>query len=655
MTTMSFMRLTKQLIGILVLVIFFVPQAESKEKTATPESELVAFKEKYPDEPIITALQKKEIEIVPDITGIPVFHIKETRIDIILSDNGSNISEGKEYFNSKDIVTKFEAYSLIPENNKYKKLLVNNIKKSSEFDDNLYYDDSFCFSFNFPATGKGVKRCTYSESTIRDPYYPIIFYFAGYLPIDEAELTITIPQTMKINFQLFGGNVSEVNETQTEKGNQVIYRWVSHQPKVKDRDFMAPSVRYFRPHLIAQLASYNTNGQTTNYMANLDDLSQWLHSKIDGLNDTITPELKLITDSITHGITDQTEKVRAIYKWVQNNIKYIAIEDGENGFIPRKASLVLKRRYGDCKDKTSLLTTMIRAIGEKADFVSVGTRDLPYRYSEFPTIAVANHMVAVWWKNGIPVVLDGTTRHFRLEDIPAQIQGKEGLIECKDGGFKIYEIPIADCALNSQTDTLNLVVNGDLLIGKGKTSATGETRVNLIYRLERKDTKQQQDYWPAAIFSSSDKLSVSDIETTSLPGENYQLHVGFAFQLPDYITRQDKNIYVNMNIERMLSGLDVKTDRVIPIEVESRWKHQVVYRLQIPENMQVSYLPEPTNFSNPKFGFSQTYEQSKHEIILNTHIYANTFLIEGQDITVFRQMLEILKKAYRQTVCLSAK
>ncbi len=649
------MKLIKYLIGAFGLVILFEGAVLAKEKWTKPETELSKFKEKYPDEPIITALQKKEINILPDVTGLPVMYVKETRIDIILSENGSSISEGKDYFNSKEIVTKFEAYSLVPEYNKYRKMVVNNVKKSSEFDSNLYYDDSFCFSFNFPATGKGVKRCTFAESVVRDLYYPVIFYFAGYLPVDQAELIITMPKSMKINFHLFGGNVAGVTETSEEKGTQIVYRWVSHQPKVLTPDFLGPSVRYFRPHLIAQIASYDVNGKTTNYIANQSDLSKWNHSKINGINDTITTDIKQITDSITYGITKAASKVGAIYSWVQNNVKYIAIEDGENGFVPREASLVLKRRYGDCKDKTSLLIAMIRAIGEKADFASVGTRDLPYKYSEFATIAAANHMVAVWWKNGVPVILDGTTRHFKPGDVPAYIQGKECFIECSNGSYQIYEIPVAESFQSLQIDSINLEIDGVVLLGKGKTNATGETRTSLISRLERKDLRQQKDYWPAAIFSSSDKLLVTDIGISNLLDDNLPLMVGFDFQLPDYITRQNENIYVNMNVERALSELDVKADRVIPVEVEYKWEHQVIYRLNIPNDMQVSYLPAPMNYSNPKFGFSQKYEQTATGIILNTSIYTRTFLIEGQEILAFRQMTEALKKAYRQTVCLSAK
>lgn len=649
------MKSNKQFIWVCCLILFSSFHLEANSKFLEPDSELSTLKSKYPDNPIVSVLLKRDVSIIPDENGIPVMHVKDTQIDMILSENGADISEGKEYFDNRNEVKKFEAYSMVPNQNKYKKLAVSKFTKSTEFGDNLYYDDTYCYTFNFPATGKGVKRCTYSEMEIKDPYYPLIFYFAGYIPVDRAELTITMPENVKISFQLFGGDTSLVYTSRVKKGKLVTYQWSSHQPKVMTRDFMAPGLRYFRPHLIAQIASCSGKTDTTHYIGTREELYRWLDQKVGHLNQTISPEIIQMTDSVIQGITEPKEKVRAIYKWVQNNIKYIAIEDGENGFVPREALLVLKRRYGDCKDKSSLLTAMIRATGEKASLASVGTRELPYKCSEFPTIACANHMVAVWWNNDKPMILDGTTRHHKLEDIPAAIQGKECIIGMGNGQYQLYEIPVSEAIYNIQIDTVQLSIDRNLLAGQGSSTFEGETKAMIVSHLERKDKEKQLAFWPSAIFSASDKLFVTDIKTSDLNEVNDPLKVSFDFQLPDYLTCQENKVYVNMNIERMLSLLEVKADRVIPIEVESKWEHQIVYQLKVPENMHLSYLPVPMSFDNPLFGFSQNYEQTGNEIRLKTKIYLNILLIGGKDISVFREMLEGLKKAYRQTITLSLK
>ena len=177
----------------------------------------------------------------------------------------------------------------------------------------------------------------------------------------------------------------------------------------------------------------------------------------------------------------------------------------------------------------------------------------------------------------------------------------------------------------------------------------------IITRLETDEKKKQQDYWPDAIFSASNKLLVTELATSDLNEVNNPLKVDYLFQLSDYITRQGKQVYVNMNIERELNLIEIKADRTIPIEVNFKKEHKIIYRLKIPDNMRVENLPAATVFNHPQFGFAQNYRQTDKEVLLETSFYLNTLLVEGKEISVFREMHEALKKAYRQTITLSEK
>jgi len=655
MQMMKFMKLSKRFLTACSLILVLCLPLQAGTYLPSPDSELLALKAKYPGNALVSLIQKRDVTITPDGNGSPVIQIKDMQVEMILSENGAEISEAKEYFSSKTEIKKLEAYSLVPEDNKYKKIAVTSFTKSAEFDDNLYYDDSYCYTFNFPATGKGVKRCTYSEVEIRDPYFSLGFFFAGHIPVEQAELTITMPESVKINFHLFGLDTSAVSSSVVRKGKQVTYRWSSHQPKAIEPDNLAPGIRYLRPHLIATIASCSNEKGTANYLGNIDDLSRWMGQNIENLNKTMIPEIKQMTDSVTRGIHDPVEKVRAIYKWVQNNIKYIAIEDGDNAFIPREASLVLQRRYGDCKDQSSLLTAMIRAAGEKASLVSVGTRELPYKVSEFPSVSCFNHMVAAWWNKDKPVILDGTSRHNKPEDIPAAIQGQECMIETGYGQFEIYKIPVLEANQNIRIDSIRLSLDHDLLKGHGNSIITGQAKTDITDYLEGMDKEKQMMYWSQAIASASDKLLLTDIRTSDLNDLNNPLKVSWAFQLPDYITHLNNQIYVNMNIERILSQINVKADRIFPIEIEYKREHHFVCQLAIPDQMQADYLPAPIVFDHPLFGFSQRYEQSGQTITMKMAIQIHTLLIEGKDISAFREMLGTIKKAHRQTINLSNK
>ena len=637
----------------LISICGIFPKAYSK--TIKPDLEFHSLKLKYPNNPIISLQNSRSMTITIGKNGAPLLHVKDEQVDMVLAENGADFSEGKSYFNIYTDIKKFEAYSLIPENRKYRKIDVSKLTKSTEFDDQLYYDDTFSYAYNFPATGKGVKRCTYSEYEISDPFIPTTYFFSRSIPVENSEISITMPVEVKLNYHLFGIDNASVIASEVRRGKMITYRWISHQPKVLGRDFLAPGIRYFRPHLIVQVASCSGPKDTLHYIGNINDLYRWMDQKEGGVNKVISPEITQMTDSLVKGTNDTTEKIRAIYKWVQNNIKYIAIEDGENGVVPREANLVLKRRYGDCKDKSSILTAMIRSIGQKASLASVGTRELPYKYSEFPSICCANHMVAVWWKDNNPLILDGTSTHNRIEDIPAFIQGKECIINLGDGKYHLFEIPISDASSNIQQDSFVLSIDHNLLTGFGTTTVNGEFKSTISRQLDGRTIDKQMDYWPEAISSASDKMIVKRLEFSDLNEVNKPLKVSYEIGLPDYIVCQENRIYVNMNIEREMNQLEVKEDRILPIEVEFKKEHQSLCRLKIPENMRVGYLPPTQGFSNANFGYQQYYSQSGNEIRLETKIYINTLLTTGKDIPIFRQMLVSLMRAYRQTIALTKK
>ncbi len=67
------------------------------------------------------------------------------------------------------------------------------------------------------------------------------------------------------------------------------------------------------------------------------------------------------------------------------------------GLIPHPASYVCEKRYGDCKDMANLIVSMLHMAGvNNAYHTWIGTRDLPFKYTEFPTPIVDNHMIATY-------------------------------------------------------------------------------------------------------------------------------------------------------------------------------------------------------------------------------------------------------------------
>ena len=86
-----------------------------------------------------------------------------------------------------------------------------------------------------------------------------------------------------------------------------------------------------------------------------------------------TPEIKQKVAELTASTPSSIGKIRALANFVQDDVRYVAIELGIGGYQPHPASEVFSHRYGDCKDKATLLSTMLKEIGVESYYVIINT------------------------------------------------------------------------------------------------------------------------------------------------------------------------------------------------------------------------------------------------------------------------------------------
>ncbi len=80
-------------------------------------------------------------------------------------------------------------------------------------------------------------------------------------------------------------------------------------------------------------------------------------------NVEVTDEIRELAQGLISGARSERDKVRVLYNWVTQNIRYVSIPLGEGYLVPHPASKVLHNRYGDCKDHVVLLESLLKAVG----------------------------------------------------------------------------------------------------------------------------------------------------------------------------------------------------------------------------------------------------------------------------------------------------
>src|SRR5690606_23640637 len=144
----------------------------------------------------------------------------------------------------------------------------------------------------------------------------------------------------------------------------------------------------------------------------------------------------------------ERDKVAAIYKHVITSTRYVGLEFGIHGFKPYRTTDVYDRRFGDCKDKASLLKVMLAEAGILSHLVLVRTRDQGALGTAPASLSAFNH--AITYVPSLDLYLDGTAEFSGPDELPTADQGATVLVVRDGQGAELTTIPISQVSDNRQ-------------------------------------------------------------------------------------------------------------------------------------------------------------------------------------------------------------
>lgn len=631
-----------------IVVFFFVLTS-----IAQSNSGLSFYKEKYSTDNMIRLHQELNIDIRIENDNIL---ITQTSMDENLFLNESATQYSKESINYSTFLQleKVEASSFNLENGKYTEHKVSEFRKKDELN-NSFYDDVRSVNFIYPNLNSGSKTKLVIKERVMNPRFLSVFYFGGYYPIINSKLTITVDKNIKLDFKEYNTNGIALVFNKKEKKNKIVYSWESKNVDAFNMEDGTPNFKNYYPHIIPIITQYKTkNNKLINLSSEVSNLYSWYNSLTKNINlNPLNNDLIKLVKNLTKDKDSELEKVKAIYYWVQNNIKYIAFEYALGGFIPREANDVYKKKFGDCKDNSSILYEMLKVADIKGNLTWIGTRDIPYTYSELPTPAVDNHMILTYQYGKDTYFLDATGRYIPLELPTSFIQGKEALIGNGDDSFNIIEVPIVKAEMNTEIDTSTILIDEKKLKGNATKIFTGYRKIDVYNKLESLNTPKKLKYFYKEILQKgNNKFNTNNITEVNKFDYDKDFKVNFDFTISDYVVTTADEIYINLNLEKRGLEYIIEDNRKTDIEIRYKNSYSFINELIIPEGFQVDYLPENINFENNLFSASFTYEQKNKKIIYTHKLKFDFLILNKKDQQEYSKLLKKVEKVYKETIVL---
>jgi hypothetical protein len=239
------------------------------------------------------------------------------------------------------------------------------------------------------------------------------------VPVMRSNLVLDIPAALHPN--IVEKNLNFKRRETTEK-NRKVFTWAtSNVPKLKAEPFAPDSIAQGMQIIITPSFKWTAIGD-------------W-YAPIASHAYTITPSVEQKISAVITGARTLDDSIAAIHKWVAQDIRYVAIELGRGGYVPRDAETVVRTGFGDCKDKAMLFLAAMKKIGVTGYPVLLnifGRTD-----KDQPSLSQFNHMIAAVNVRGVMQFADLTAGTYSFGVLPRSEQGSLAVLVKENKGEQI--------------------------------------------------------------------------------------------------------------------------------------------------------------------------------------------------------------------------
>ena len=551
-----------------------------------------------------------------------------------------------QYYDQNSQVNNFFAESSL------KQKAINSAKFCGSFtQDGLFYDDSKFCTHQLKLKELGEVWDVSCTKEITDVKYLTSVYFSEQLPVQEKRIVFAVPNEVTLEIKEFNLEKYIISKTEKEEGNQKIIEFVAKNLPGLDNENYDRGMQFSQPHLLILVRSIAMNGSNVNILSSPQDLYTWYNS----LTKQLHPDDKVLAPMVKQLTQDKQtdeEKVKAIYYWVQDNIRYIAFENGIAAFKPDEAHAVFEKRYGDCKGMANLMKEMLKIAGFDARLTWLGTRRIMYDQT-IPSLAVNNHMICTLFLNGKRYFLDATEKYMPLGQNAQRILDRPVMIE---DGDKFITGQITETGNDRDVDirTIHASIQGDNLQGKYSINLKGEAKKNFLYQYHYTPSERKEEFMSDFISYGNKSLKTSNLKIPDMKERSGPLNLECDLVFTGAVSSFNNEYYIDLDPAKSFKSWKIKDNRQSDIDFGERIYKKTSIELTIPQGFSVAHLPEKTEVRDSEFSFSITYILSEGKIIYTKELRIPEGIINKKSFARWNDAIKQLEKAYENQIILKA-
>jgi tetratricopeptide (TPR) repeat protein/transglutaminase-like putative cysteine protease len=460
-------------------------------------------------------------------------------------------------------------------------------------------------------------------------YFGELVTMAGRTPARLKRYALIFPAAQKIFF-----HAEKLGPARSDESNgRRTLVWDAHDVQALPREPHSPGVTETSPYVHVST------------MSDWQKLGAW-YAELIRPQFALDQSLRRELGRATQGKSSELEKISAIQEFVLRSTHYVALEFGVYSYKPYPVAQTYSRRFGDCKDKASLMIALLRAAGIEAQIALVRTRSLGEVVPTPASMALFDHAIVYIPKYDL--WLDGTAEYAGSE-LPQEDQGAMALTVSLTGAAQLRQVPVSSAAENYTRRVIHAELTREGVIRfNGSALTHGEDaprlRRDLATREQRLDMFRQG---LAEVFPSV------EVDTVAVHGvEDLRSDVSVDFEGALNAFRHSSVVTLNSSwmARSYLSALAPTSRRTQDLILTAPWTTEEEIHLALPVGARVQQLPKDEEITTGFGSVRLHYERSSREIVIQSRLKLDKSRISVQEYPAFRQFCSMLERSFRNEI-----
>jgi hypothetical protein len=336
-------------------------------------------------------------------------------------------------------------------------------------------------------------------------------------------------------------------------------------------------------------------------------IGQWV-ATLEANRPDPSPEITTQAQSLITGAPDFYTKLARITDFIQKNIRYFVVMRGIGGLQANHAADIFRNKYGDCKDKTTLLISMLQVAGIHAFYMPVDDRrgivdpEDPSLYGNHMITAIEvpadvqdpRLMAIIKAKDGKRyLIFDPTNERTPVGNLPNYLQGSYGTLAA-GASSQIVALPALppDANGTERKGDFTLALDGTLT-GSVDTSHSGPEGADLRMFLKYSDEKERREYWEKSIAHDVPGVALTSFQFVQPTALDKPLEFHYKLTASQYARPAGTLLLVRPRVV----GSDVLAfddkPRTVPIDLNATGRWHDSFDITLPPGYVVDETPDP--------------------------------------------------------------